>query len=36
MSIDNEIRRLADKYANNLKKRVDQRVKEMEVDGNSH
>ncbi len=36
MSIDNEIRRLADKYANNLKARVDQRVEEMEADDNSH
>jgi len=36
MSIENEIRRLADKYANNLKARVDQRVQEMESDDNSH
>ena len=36
MSIDNEIRRIADKYADNLKARIDQRVEEMEADDNSH
>ena len=36
MSIDNEIRRIADEYAANLKARVDQRVEEMEADDNSH
>jgi len=36
MSIDNEIRRIADKYADNLKTRIDQRVEEMEADDNSH
>ena len=30
MSIDKEVRRLADKYAENLKARVDQRLEEME------
>lgn len=36
MPIEDEIRRLADKYADNLKARVDQRVAEMEADDNSH
>ena len=36
MSIDNKIRLLADKYADNLKARINQRVKEMEEDDNSH
>ncbi len=36
MSIENEIRRIADKYADNLKIRVEQRVEEMEADDNSH
>ena len=36
MSIDNEIRRIADEYAANLKARVDQRVEEMEADDNSY
>ncbi len=36
MSIDKEVRRLADKYAENLKVRVDQRLEEMESDDNSH
>ena len=36
MSIEAEIRRLADRYANSLQERVDQRVREMEVDDNSH
>ena len=36
MSIDDEIRRLADKYADNLKTHVEQRIKEMEADDNSH
>ncbi len=36
MSIENEIRRIADKYADNLKSRVEQRVKEMGADDNSH
>lgn len=36
MAIEQEIRRLADKYADNLKERVDQRVEEMEADDNSH
>jgi type II restriction enzyme len=36
MSIDNEIRRIADKYAGNLKTRIDQRVEEMKADDNSH
>ena len=36
MDIEQEIRRLADKYADNLKARVDERVEEMEADDNSH
>ena len=36
MSIEDEIRRLADKYAENLKDRVDQRIEEMESDDKSH
>lgn len=36
MTIEQEIRRLADKYADNLKARVDERVEEMEADDNSH
>lgn len=36
MSIDDEIRRLADNYAANLKARIDNRVEEMEADDNSH
>ena len=36
MSIDNEIRRIADEYAANLKARVDQRIEEMEADDNSY
>ena len=36
MSIEEEIRNLADKYAANLKARVDTRVAEMEKDDNSH
>lgn len=36
MSIDNEIRRLADKHAANLKSRVDQRMEEMKSDDTSH
>jgi len=35
MTIEAKIRRLADKYAKNLKDRVDQRVEEMEADDNS-
>ena len=35
MSIDNEIRRIAEKYVGNLKARVDQRIEEMEEDANS-
>lgn len=36
MSIESHIRALADKYAANLKARVDERVTEMESDDNSH
>lgn len=36
MSIEEEVRRLADRYAENLKVRVDQRLEEMESDDNSH
>ncbi len=36
MPINDEIRQIADKYAANLKARVDQRVEEMESDDNSH
>lgn len=36
MSIDTDIRLLADKYAANLRARVEERVAEMEHDDNSH
>lgn len=36
MTIEDAIRALADKYAANLKSRVDERVAEMEGDDNSH
>ena len=36
MTIEENIRTLADKYASNLKARVDERVAEMEDDDNSH
>ena len=36
MSIDDDIRTLADKYATNLKTCVDERVAEMAHDRNSH
>ena len=36
MSIDEDILQLANKYAENLKARVDKRVAEMEEDDNSH
>ena len=36
MSIDNEIRWIADKYADNLRTRVDQRIREMVADDSSH
>jgi len=36
MPIEEEIRRLADAYAENLKGKVDARVEEMEADDNSH
>ena len=36
MSIGDKIRCLADKYANNLKIRMDQRIEEMKEDNNSH
>ena len=36
MSTDNEIRWIADKYADNLKTRVNQRKREMEADDSSH
>ena len=36
MHIDDKIRALAEKYANNLKARVDERVEEMESDDQSH
>ena len=36
VDIEEEIRRLADKYAANLEARVERRVKEMESDDRSH
>lgn len=36
MSIEKKIRELADKYADNLKARVEERVAEMDGDDNSH
>jgi hypothetical protein len=36
MTIEEKLRKLADKYASNLKGKVDQRVEEMKADDNSH